>query len=228
MLPPKILENFLRVSQGLPVESPYEPNQWLEKRKGKFTASRISELCTRDKTGKKMGVTALNYILEKKLERMGIQSRYDDFQSRDMTFGLENEPVAAAMLSDRYEGFQYISDSFYTLPFYNDYAGASPDFLIKGEIVGDIKIPTQINFLKATQVKDAAGVKKHYKEYYYQIQMQMMCTCVNKGLLAFFCPEMIGTRYQNNALHCIEIPRDEAVWQEILDCIKAGIGLIMD
>lgn len=91
--------------------------------------------------------------------------------------------------------------------------------------IEDREVFDRVVYLGTTMLE---GVKKHYKDYYYQVQMQMMCVCVEKGMIVFFCPEMIGTKMQDKALHIIEIERDEEVWQDIINCIRVGIEWLID
>lgn len=225
-----------RIAMGgtLPIE-PVQDNQWEKARVGKFTASRIVDLCTTDRKGEGMGKTALAYIHEVLAERLGDVE--ENYPTKEMQYGKDNEAAAAAILSEKYKGFQYFSDVFFPMPENESIAGASPDFLIEGKIVGDIKIPyttrKYIDFIQ--HLYSPEKLKAYAKGYYYQLQMQMICTNTNAAMIVVFNPKFIGTENEEIAMRSLMIPKDTEVVEEILKAIadaetrlkllKSAIGL---
>lgn len=204
-------------------------SKWEQDRKGKFTASRIGELMTMDRSGKEFGKTALGYINEVLIDRLQLAQRFEPYQSKDMQFGTDNEPVAAGLLAEMYgEDFIYLGKTFYPHLHYPEFAGASPDFMVGDKIVGEIKVPSIPNFLATLELETAEDLLKFNKDYYYQVQFQIACTNAGKGLIVFFCPEMLETAYKDRALKIIEIPKCEQVICKIEGNLHAAIELLCE
>lgn len=226
-----------RLAMGgtLPIE-PVQDTQWQQDRIGKFTASRIADLCTTDRKGEGLGKTALAYIHEVLAERLGDME--ENFPTKEMQYGKDNEAAAAAIISEKYKGFQYFADVFFPMPENEKIAGASPDFLIDGKIVGDIKIPyTTRKYIEFIQhLYSPESFKAYSKQYYYQLQMQMICTNTNTAMIAVFNPKFIGTENESIAIRTLMIAKDAEVVEEILKAIagaemrlnllKSAIGLV--
>jgi len=197
-----------------PVE--WSADQWLDDRQGKFTASRIAELCTKDRSGKGLGKTALSYIYEVLCERLGDVE--ENFVTKEMQYGIDNEPIAAELLSNLYAGFRYLGQYFfkYPNPELKDYAGASPDFMIGNDICGEIKVPyASRKFLEYLQLETQADLLKYNKDYYYQVQMQIACTGAKMGLFVVYNPKWLVGDLRERCLKTIEIQQDKEVIAEI-------------
>lgn len=173
---------------------------------GKFSASRISELLAGG-TGK----TAQCYCLDLASQMIGISK---DIQTNAMLHGIANQRTAFDVcIKPKYPEAIWFDEY---LPI-NDYCGASPDFA-SSELVGDIKCPHSI-YSYAQQIDSMP------KKYYQQVQMQMMATGVDLGLLCFYltkqdewgADEWIEYPFGLEERHKIfEIKTDEEVQDNIL------------
>lgn len=207
-----------------PVE--WTGDQWLNDRQGKFTASRIAELCTKERSGKGMGKTAISYIYEVLCERLG--DIEDNIVTREMQYGIENEPIAISILSKRYADLRHLGQFFFKHPHkeLSEHAGASPDFMIGNEICGEIKVAyTSRKFIEYMQLNTQADLLKYNKAYYYQVQMQIVCTGATQALFVAYNPKWLADM-QDKCLKFLPINRDEAVIQEIESAVREGMSVI--
>lgn len=205
-----------------PVE--WTGDQWLNDRQGKFTASRIAELCTKDRSGKAMGKTAISYIYEVLCERLGDVE--ENVVTKEMQYGIDNEPIAAEMLSNLYADFRYLGQYFFKYPKsdLSDFAGASPDFMLGNDVCGEIKVPyTSRKFLEYLQLETQYDLLKYNKDYYYQVQMQIACTGAKSALLVVYNPKWLIGDLQSKKLKQMQILPDNEVIAEIENAIRQGV-----
>jgi len=140
-------------------------DEWKAQRCGKATASRMSDLRARTKTG--WGASRANYMAELIAETLtGVPA--DQYVNAAMKWGTEHEPDArdAYCFVTDWEAVQVGFIDHPTIPM----CGASPDSLIGEEGLVEIKCPntaTHIETLLRQTVPD---------EYYQQMQWQMACT----------------------------------------------------
>lgn len=143
---------------------------WFEARKGRFTASDISNLLG----VKGLGLTGIGHAEDKAIELVfGIEE--DDFISYDMQRGVELEPLAFRKFKELKE-FDFIDVREATFFPYGNDAGASPDGLVGEDAILEIKCPKPNKFFKLV----AKGYDAIDKNYIDQMQMQMLCTNSNK------------------------------------------------
>lgn len=193
----------------------YEPTQAkIEPRRGRFTASRISELLAGGS-----GKTRMSYILDCALAKIGIK---DDFESAEMRHGTVNQINAF----DKVVKPMFKSAEWYDkyIPI-NDDAGSSPDVKIESLIPLDCKCPyTIFNYLSQKE--------KLPKKYYLQSQMQMMSLKSPIGYMLFYLtkPEFWGQddweEYPiplKDRFHLEEIKADEQSQYEILQAVEAAV-----
>ena len=146
------------IAQGTP--------EWRQQRCGLVTASRISDLMARTKTG--YGASRANYMAELIAERLtGVPA--DGFTSAAMLWGIEKEPDARA-------AYEFMTDSVVELagfvphPDMPERAGASPDGYVGTDGLVEIKCPNT-----ATHIETLLGGSVPGK-YALQMQWQMACT----------------------------------------------------
>ena len=171
---------------------------WDKFRLGKFTGSGISALMTqpRSKADKESGQwsqTALKYIYEKLMEEVTGQVCYESI-GRAIDWGNEWEEVAlmkvAEVLQSPPEKTQYKP------PFkpFNDYSGVSADAIMYdsriGSVVGvELKCPfNPVNHYLHSGVKCGDDLKEVNSDYYWQIQMSMLCHNIPIWVFASFEP----------------------------------------
>lgn len=136
---------------------------WHDRRRGKATASRTSDIMAKTKTG--YGAARKNYLMELLCERLtGVTA--EGFVSAPMLRGIALEAVARSA----YEvatGNSVKEVGFVDHPTLK-MAGCSPDGLVGGGLL-EIKCPnvaTHIDFLRTGNVE---------LKYFWQMQMQMSC-----------------------------------------------------
>ena len=170
-------------------------NDWFEMRRGRFTASRISELLGI----KGFGLTGENYIFEKACEIAFGLDNDNDFLTFDMTRGIELEPLAFRKFKElKSFDFLEVKESFF-FPF-GESAGASPDGLVGNEAILEIKCPRPNKFFKLVE----QGINAIDKIYIDQMQMQMLCS---NSVKCFFFNYVIFNGVE--MWHEIEVERDE-------------------
>lgn len=209
-------------------------SEWQTARTGRFTASSIYKLFTEpksklDKEAGRLSETALTYIFELAVEQHTGYRK--EISTKEMTHGIVNEEEGfeAFKLKSGLE-FELTSNQFFK---YGENAGASPDGILFDGIdvtaVLDIKCPfSPLSYYN--QKMELYGTKIP-KAYYYQLQMQMLCTGAKKGYLARYLTNSIVDEYGNKTEYNIplderifwtELSADEEVHQQIIDKIKTA------
>jgi putative phage-type endonuclease len=141
--------------------------QWYNIRKGRFTASRITELLGE----RGLGLTGDTYAFEKAVELVYGIDEEESFTSFDMKRGVELEPLAFRKFQELKDlDFIEVKESYF-FP-YTDNAGASPDGLVGDDAILEIKCPRPNKFFKLV----AKGESVIDKIYIDQMQMQMLCS----------------------------------------------------
>lgn len=181
--------------------------EWIKERLGKATASRFSDVMAKIRTGE--SAQRRNYRAQLVVERLtGV--REDGFQSNDMQWGIDTEPLAAAayMLAtgNDVEECGFIQHASLM-------AGASPDRLIGAEGTLELKCPktaTHIAYLMADVVPS---------EYVPQMQGQMWIAGRKWCDFASFDPRMP----QRSQLFIKRLERDE----EYIKALEAEVILFL-
>jgi putative phage-type endonuclease len=180
------------VQQGSP--------EWLAARCGLVTASRISDLMAKTKSG--WGASRANYAAQLVAERL-TGTVAESYTNAAMQWGRDLEPEAAAAY-----GFfcdQPLTTVGLVLHPTIEQAGASPDRLVGDEGLVEIKCPQT-----ATQIDTLLGEKVPEK-YILQMQFQMACTGRQWCDFVSYDPRLPGEM----ALFVKRIQRDEAVIREL-------------
>lgn len=138
--------------------------EWHQARAGRVTASRISDLMTKTKSG--WGASRANYLAELVAERL-TGAVAQGFTNQAMQWGTEKEPDARA-------AYQFYSDADvaqigFVLHPTIEMTGCSPDGLVSDSGMVEIKCPqtaTHIDTLLSGAIPD---------KYLKQMQWQMRC-----------------------------------------------------
>lgn len=140
-------------------------DDWYAARLGKVTASRVSDVVAKTKTG--YGADRANYMAQLVVERM-TQKVAPSYSNAAMQWGTDTEPLARAAYESE---MQVMVDE---IGFVDHpeilMAGASPDGLVGSDGLVEIKCPntaTHINTLLTQAVP---------KQYNDQMMWQMICT----------------------------------------------------
>lgn len=140
-------------------------DEWFAARLGKITASRVSDVMAKTRSG--YGASRKNYMMELLCQRL-TGNREDGFTSAAMQRGIDMEPVARAA----YEiatGADVDTVGFVVHPEFQD-MGASPDGLVGDEGMIEIKCPNTAQHVACIQSGEPDS------KYWWQMQFQMYCT----------------------------------------------------
>jgi hypothetical protein len=148
---------------------------------------------------KGLGLTGESYCFEKASEIVFGLDDEDNFISYDMKRGIELEPLAFRKFKELKEQL-FIDVKEATLFPYSDNACASPDGLVGNDAILEIKCPRPTKFFNLI----AKGIDAIDKEYFYQMQFQMLCT---NSIKAYFFNYLIFNGVE--MWHEIEVDRCE-------------------
>lgn len=139
--------------------------EWFGMRLGKVTASRVSDVIARTKTG--YSTSRANYAAQLICERL-TGTPTEGFSNAAMLWGTEQEPDARDAYAFR-RNVEVVELGFANHPKI-EMSGASPDGLVGDDGLVEIKCPitaTHIEILRAGAIAD---------KYHVQMQWQMACT----------------------------------------------------
>lgn len=183
--------------------------EWFRARLGKATASRVSDVVARTKSG--YSASRANYAAQLVCERLtGVQA--DSFSSAAMQWGTDHEDDARAAYSFMRD-VDVQAVGFVDHPMVSE-AGASPDGLVGSDGLLEIKCPNTATHID-TLLNDAIADK-------YIIQMQWQLACCDRQWCDFasYDPRMP----ENMRLYVRRIDRDRARIAEL----EAEVGKFLD
>lgn len=162
--------------------------EWYAARRGRFTGSEVWKLMTDPRSkSEAISQTALTYIREKLAET--ITGITPEVSSASMQWGTDNEPLAIARYAERYDVNIEPADF---VP-WGQYGGGSPDGYADQFGILEVKCPYNSaihleNMINARQHLTAQQFKDNYKEYYWQIQNNLMVTGRKEAHFVSFDP----------------------------------------
>jgi len=145
--------------------------EWFQQRLGKVTASRISDVIAKTKTG--VSTSRQNYLVQLVSERL-TGKKGDSFVNQAMLDGIERES-AARELYERTRGVSVTEVGFFDHPIIKN-SGASPDGAVNSEEEGkyagliEIKCPIETTHTNTLMNKLVPS------KYIPQMQWQLACT----------------------------------------------------
>jgi len=171
-------------------------DMWGELRLGKFTSSTIHKLMSEPKTKEakeagELSETAKNHAHEKVAETMTGEA-VESPNSLAIVWGHTHEPKARELFSLR----SNIEIELAGFCEYGKDAGGSPDGIFKdagGKRDGiiEIKCPyNSANHVEHLLIDCQADFKQYFKEYYWQMQANMLFTGTHKGFFISYDPRM--------------------------------------
>ena len=143
--------------------------EWIQERLGRFTASEIHKLIPSGKGGNVFSETGKTYILERLVElETGFPA--SEIYGPALDWGTEHEPMAREWYT-KLTG-NVVQEAYFEP--YGTHAGGSPDGLV-GELgIIEIKCPFKtVNHFKYRMARKADDLPA---EYFWQIQMNLLCT----------------------------------------------------
>jgi putative phage-type endonuclease len=169
-------------------------DEWKALRLGKVTASRVSDVVARTKTG--YGAGRANYMAQLIAERL-TGTVAEAYTNAAMIHGTECEPEARAAF-EFYQGVTVKEVAFVPHPKI-DQAGCSPDGLVGDDGLVEIKCPNT-----ATHLDTLLGQAVPSK---YEVQMQFQMACTGRQYCDFvsYDPRMP----ENMRLFIKRLPRDD-------------------
>jgi putative phage-type endonuclease len=143
--------------------------EWYAARCGKVTGSRVADALARTKSG--WGAGREKYKTQLALERLTGVSLEKQFSTQAMKDGIEREPMARAEY-EAIRGVMVMEVGFVQHPRFS-WGGASPDGLIGGKGVAEIKCPapnTHADYL--LRIKAESDIPGDYRQ---QMMWQLIC-----------------------------------------------------
>jgi putative phage-type endonuclease len=140
-------------------------DDWRKIRCGKVTASRVSDVVAKTKTG--WGASRNNYMAQLVAERLTGNPQEKQLSNAAIQWGIDTEPKARAAY-EFYSGLTVTEIGFIKHPVI-ELAGCSPDGLVGEDGMVEIKCPNT-----ATHIETLLGSAID-KEYLLQMQFQMAC-----------------------------------------------------
>ena len=194
--------------------------EWLEQRRGKFTASAVHQLMGKRGIGK----TGETYIFEKVTEQLGVS--LNPVVNYAMQHGIEYEPLAKQYYEIAFK--TEVEEQPFLIADWCEDAGASPDGIVKGANKGiEIKCPyNPVIHTKHLMIKSGLDLMTQHPEYYYQVQMCMAVTGLPAWDFVSFHPEFTGWK----RMIAIEIKRNdsdiELMKERIMEAVKIKNNII--
>ena len=146
-------------------------DEWFQQRLGKVTASRISDVIAKTKTG--VSTSRQNYLVQLVSERL-TGKKGDSFVNQAMLDGIERESAARELYMQS-NGVSVTEVGFFDHPVIKN-SGASPDGAVNAEEEGkyagliEIKCPIETTHTNTLMSKSVPT------KYIPQMQWQMACT----------------------------------------------------
>jgi len=179
--------------------------EWFAVRRGKITASRLSDLMKKTKYGESTYKTRLR--MELAIERITGKSASSVVMNQAMHDGIEREPDARTLFEAVTGKEVALCGSFDHPEIVN--TSASPDGLLRGEnAILEIKCPTAVTHARNLM---ADGMDRRYL---FQVAWQMACTESTHGYFASYHPDFPT----DLRLKYVRVERDDDL---ILDISKA-------
>lgn len=146
------------IAQGSP--------EWFAQRCGKATASRISDIIAKTKSGP--AASRKNYAAQLVCERL-TGTVEETYTSKEMAWGTEKEPEARAAYAFLHADGQEVTTAGFVDHPTIAMAGASPDGFVGSDGLIEIKAPNTANHIETL-------LSKRFPEKYFpQIQWQLAC-----------------------------------------------------
>lgn len=168
--------------------------EWFMARLGKVTASRVSDIIAKTKSG--YSTSRQNYLAQLVVERL-TQKQTETYTNAAMQWGTDTEPLARA-------AYEIANDLMVDEVGFVDHptiamAGASPDGLVGADGLVEIKCPNTATHIE-TLLNDT--IKSEYKT---QMQWQMACTGRTWTDFVSFDPRMP----EKHQIKIIHVKRDD-------------------
>ena len=140
-------------------------NEWFAQRLGKVTASRVSDVMAKTKSGP--AASRKNYMMQLLCERL-TGKREESYTNAAMQRGIDLEPLARSAY-EIHTGNDVMEAEFCIHPEFPE-TGASPDGFVSEEGLLEIKCPNTAQHVACLRSGEQDS------KYWWQMQHQMWCT----------------------------------------------------
>ena len=181
---------------------------WMDCRRAKVTASRVADVAAKTKSG--YGASRANYMAQLIAEAL-TGTTADSFTNAAMQWGTDTEPQARAAYEFA-KDVDVVEVGFIDHPTIEG-TGASPDGLILGDGLVEIKCPTT-----STHIDTLLG-QKTPKKYITQMMWQLACTGRKWCDFVSFDPRLTG----NLNIFIQRVERDDELIAELETEVKQFI-----
>ncbi len=183
--------------------------EWATARLGKVTASRISDVVAKTRSG--WGASRGNYLAQLLCERLtGKQA--ETFTNAAMQWGVENEPQARRVYE--FEEDVAVQPAAFVQHPRIEAAGATPDGFVGDDGLIEIKCPLTKEHIETLLDKRPSS------KYVYQVQWQLACTGRRWDDFVSFDPRMPGEMQ----MFKLRIQRDDALIEELEAEVQTFLG----
>lgn len=198
----------------------YAETEWEKLRLGKITASEFHKLLTEPKlkSAKEAGELsegAKTYINSKVSEVLTGTTR--NLYSAATEWGNLYEQEAFEKLREIYPEMEYFGNDNRLFVEYSPISGGSPDAK-DSKTLAEIKCPENpANHIEYCTWKNELDLLKNKKEYYYQIQFNMLACGLRHGIFVSYCPIMLN---EKDRLKIISVTQDESFIALVPEVLK--------
>jgi hypothetical protein len=193
--------------------------EWFKSRLGKFTSSELGRLMTYEDKINELPKGALTYIEEKALEIMTDGKCVKNFSNDSMDRGNDKELEGIAAFEEKFGVKCECTGPDQQFIQLCSYFGGTPDGLIAIDDLAEVKCPdSKTHLFRIKNIKSQADFKKHEKDYYWQIQGNLLASGRKRCFYIDYDDRFVNPYLQ---LFVIEIHRDEE------DIQKAKTRLVM-
>jgi putative phage-type endonuclease len=186
--------------------------EWRKARAGKVTASRISEVVAKTKSG--YSTSRANYAAQLIAERLTGQPQEKTFTNSAIQWGTEKEPEARSAY-EFFSGHSVVLSPFVVHPVLAK-SGASPDGFVNEDGLLEVKCP-----LTSTHIETLLG-EEIDKKYLLQMQWQIACTGRKWCDFVSYDPRLPS----DLQLHIRRVERDDKLIRELENEVSSFLAEI--
>ena len=180
-------------------------------------ASGLGALMSKGRGKELWGATSNAMILEAVLyNKYGIEK---SIQSKYLDKGIINEPQALRMLA-KYLKLDIDPNEIWKERMFNDYLTGEPDLMIRDQnLLADVKC--SYNATTFPWTSDLSDLKKHNKNYWFQMQAYMFLSGIHKSVLAYCLtdtpPHMINDEAQRRSYKAMVYPENADKGMDLIE-----------
>ncbi|SJM94968.1 lambda exonuclease family protein [Crenothrix polyspora] len=179
--------------------------EWLQLRRGKFTASEFHRLMTCP-SKQELPEGAKSYAIEKAVETLTEMDESDRYVSSAMQWGVDHEQAAIVAFTERTGHTVSATGENQRLILMADLIGCTPDGLIGDHAGIEVKCPNSKTHFGYCLMSTAAELKAVEPKYYWQIMGSLMITERQHWYFVSYDPRFYDAKKR---LHIVKIARND-------------------